>query len=185
MVRAISPCRLGQKRRETSLSPRTTVTVTRLFVTRAQLARSIGEDWSARREPSALKPGLRSRADGLRTAPGRAGAAARQALDQPETPRRLWACREGAPVPSQGRRIMGGLRDCAGPGKRTPRRGVVLGYAPKMTRSITIALEDLGLEDLGLERVCLPGSKRYSVSEQVDVVPLAALAESGQLFGAD
>ena len=51
--------------------------------------------------------------------------------------------------------------------------------APKLTPSIRIALEDLGLERVA---VIYPGSKRYSLSERVEVVPLAALVEPGRLF---
>lgn len=53
--------------------------------------------------------------------------------------------------------------------------------APRMTPSIRIALEDLGLERVA---VIYPGVKRYSLSAQVEVVPLATLAEPGRLFGA-
>ena len=52
--------------------------------------------------------------------------------------------------------------------------------APKLTPSIRIALEDLGLERVA---VVYPGAKRYPLSEQVEVVPLATLAEPGRLFG--
>jgi len=51
--------------------------------------------------------------------------------------------------------------------------------APKLTPSIRIALEDLGLERVA---VVYPGTKRYAVNERVEVVPLATLAEPGQLF---
>lgn len=53
--------------------------------------------------------------------------------------------------------------------------------APKMTRSIRTALEDLGLERVA---IVYPGTKRYPLSDQVDVVPLKTLSEPGQLFGA-
>jgi hypothetical protein len=52
--------------------------------------------------------------------------------------------------------------------------------APTLTPSIRIALEDLGLERLA---VIYPGAKRYPLSEQVEVVPLATLAAPGRLFG--
>ena len=52
--------------------------------------------------------------------------------------------------------------------------------APKLTPSMRIALEDLGLERVA---VVYPGAKRYPLSEQVEVVPLATLAEPGRLFG--
>jgi len=52
--------------------------------------------------------------------------------------------------------------------------------APKLTPSIRIAIEDLGLERVA---VIYPGSKRYALSDRVEVVPLATLAEPGQVFG--
>lgn len=52
--------------------------------------------------------------------------------------------------------------------------------APKLTPSIRIAIEDLGLERVA---VIYPGLKRYALSDRVEVVPLAALAEPGQVFG--
>jgi predicted AAA+ superfamily ATPase len=52
--------------------------------------------------------------------------------------------------------------------------------APKMTPSMRIALEDLGLERIV---VVHPGEKRYGLHDQVEVVPLDALAEQGGLFG--
>jgi len=52
--------------------------------------------------------------------------------------------------------------------------------APKLTPSMRIALEDLGLERLA---VVYPGAQRYPLSEQVEVVPLATLAQPGRLFG--
>lgn len=51
---------------------------------------------------------------------------------------------------------------------------------PRLTPSIHIALEDLGLERVA---VVYPGSKRYPLGEQVEVVPLTTLAEPGRLFG--
>ena len=52
--------------------------------------------------------------------------------------------------------------------------------APKLTPSIRIALEDLGLERVA---VVYPGATRYALSERVEAVPLATLAEPGRLFG--
>lgn len=52
--------------------------------------------------------------------------------------------------------------------------------APKLTPSIRIALQDLGLERVA---VVYPGAQRYPLTEQVEAVPLAALAEPGRLFG--
>lgn len=48
--------------------------------------------------------------------------------------------------------------------------------APVLTRSMRIALEDLKLEHLA---VLYPGTQRYSLSDQVTVVPLAVLASGG------
>jgi hypothetical protein len=52
--------------------------------------------------------------------------------------------------------------------------------APKLTRSMRTALEDLGLERMA---VVVPGAKRYPLGERVEAVPLATLAEPGRLFG--
>jgi hypothetical protein len=52
--------------------------------------------------------------------------------------------------------------------------------APRMTPSIRIALEDLDLERVA---VVYPGTKRYRLDDRVEAVPLAMLAEPGQLFG--
>lgn len=52
--------------------------------------------------------------------------------------------------------------------------------APSITPSIRIALEDLGLERVA---ILYPGSKRYSLSDRIEIVPLHALAEPGSLFG--
>lgn len=51
--------------------------------------------------------------------------------------------------------------------------------APKLTRSMRIALDDLGLERIA---VLYPGDRRYPLAENVDVVPLEQLAEPGRLF---
>ena len=48
--------------------------------------------------------------------------------------------------------------------------------APRLTRSMRIALEDLKLEHLV---VLYPGSQRYALSDTITVVPLAAVAEGG------
>lgn len=47
--------------------------------------------------------------------------------------------------------------------------------APKLTPSIRTALEDLGLERVA---VIYPGTKRYRLSDRVEVIPLASLADS-------
>lgn len=51
--------------------------------------------------------------------------------------------------------------------------------APRMTPSIRVALEDLGLERIA---VVYPGTRRYTLADRVEVVPLANLAEPGGLF---
>lgn len=51
--------------------------------------------------------------------------------------------------------------------------------APRMTPSIRIALEDLGLEQIA---VVYPGTRRYTLADRVQAVPLSALAEPGRLF---
>lgn len=51
--------------------------------------------------------------------------------------------------------------------------------APRMTRSLRIALEDLRLERI---IVVYPGTKRYSIAERVEVVPLAAIADGDPLL---
>jgi len=52
--------------------------------------------------------------------------------------------------------------------------------APKMTRSIRIALEDLALEEVV---VVYPGDRPYPLAENVRVVPLESLADGTPLFG--
>jgi predicted AAA+ superfamily ATPase len=52
--------------------------------------------------------------------------------------------------------------------------------APRRTRSIAIAISDLGLERVAIIH---PGVKRYPVSEEVEAVPLSALSAPGTLFG--
>lgn len=65
------------------------------------------------------------------------------------------------------------------------RRGKLFGVeckrvdAPRLTPSIRIALADLGLERVA---VVYPGSKRYTIADRVEAVPLATLAIPGQLF---
>lgn len=53
--------------------------------------------------------------------------------------------------------------------------------APGLTRSLRAAVDDLSLE-----RACViyPGSRRYPLSERVEVVPLAELGVRGSLFKA-
>ncbi len=51
--------------------------------------------------------------------------------------------------------------------------------APKLTPSIRIALEDLELQKVA---VLYPGTRRYSLSAQVDAVPLRTLAEDSSIF---
>ena len=67
------------------------------------------------------------------------------------------------------------------------RDGALLGVeckrtdTPRMTRSIRIALEDLGLERIV---VLYPGTKRFALAKQVDAVPFQALASGTSVFGA-
>lgn len=51
--------------------------------------------------------------------------------------------------------------------------------APRLTRSIRIAIDDLGLDRVA---VVYPGAKRYALGGKVEAVPLAALATPGSLF---
>ena len=51
--------------------------------------------------------------------------------------------------------------------------------APRITPSIRIAVADLGLERVA---VVYPGTTRYPLSDRVEAVPLATLAEPGLLF---
>jgi predicted AAA+ superfamily ATPase len=82
----------------------------------------------------------------------------------------FWATHQGAEIDLMLQR--GGVRlgvEC----KRTD--------APTVTRSIRIALEDLGLERVA---IIYPGTKRYPLANDVEVVPLAELGERpGELFG--
>lgn len=50
---------------------------------------------------------------------------------------------------------------------------------PRLTRSIGIALEDLGLKRVA---VVHPGVKRFALSEHVEAVPLSVLSGSGSIF---
>jgi len=52
--------------------------------------------------------------------------------------------------------------------------------APRLTRSMRIALEDLRLERL---TVLYPGTQSYELAEKVQVVPLSTLAAGGQEIG--
>jgi len=51
--------------------------------------------------------------------------------------------------------------------------------APRMTRSIRIALDDLGLERVA---VVYPGQRRYLPADGVEAVPVAQLAQPGRMF---
>jgi predicted AAA+ superfamily ATPase len=51
--------------------------------------------------------------------------------------------------------------------------------APRLTPSIRTAIEDLGLERVA---VVYPGSRRFTLAERVEAVPLATLAGPGKLF---
>lgn len=53
--------------------------------------------------------------------------------------------------------------------------------APRMTPSLSIATADLGLQR---SVVLYPGARRYPLSETVEAVPLAALADPGGIFEA-
>lgn len=53
--------------------------------------------------------------------------------------------------------------------------------APRLTPSVRIALSDLGLDRVA---IVYPGARRYALADQVEAVPLAALAEPGSLFPA-
>jgi predicted AAA+ superfamily ATPase len=52
--------------------------------------------------------------------------------------------------------------------------------APEVTRSMHIALQDLGLEHLW---VLYPGNQNYAVQERISVWPLQELNNLGQLIG--
>ncbi|HRQ64369.1 MAG TPA: hypothetical protein PKZ76_05790 [Xanthomonadaceae bacterium] len=52
--------------------------------------------------------------------------------------------------------------------------------APRMTPSLRIAREDLGLKGIA---ILYPGTRRFTLSETVQAVPLAEFAAHGRLFG--
>lgn len=52
--------------------------------------------------------------------------------------------------------------------------------APRATKSVRIATEDLGLDRVA---VVYPGEKRYPLADRVEAVPLSELAQRGGLFG--
>lgn len=54
--------------------------------------------------------------------------------------------------------------------------------APRMTKSISTALEDLDLDRVA---IVYPGEKRYPLADEVEAVPVAELAAPGRLFAAD
>jgi predicted AAA+ superfamily ATPase len=51
--------------------------------------------------------------------------------------------------------------------------------APGLTRSIRIALDDLGLERVA---VIYPGTKRYPLADKVEAVPLQVLGSGDRIF---
>jgi predicted AAA+ superfamily ATPase len=65
------------------------------------------------------------------------------------------------------------------------REGQLLGVeckradAPRMTPSIRTAIADLGLDRVA---IIYPGSRRYTLSDRVDVVPLSELGHPAKLF---
>jgi hypothetical protein len=80
----------------------------------------------------------------------------------------FWATHQGAEVDlilRRGERLFG--VEC----KRTD--------APRLTPSMKIALSDLGLERIA---AIYPGSRRYSLTNQVEAVPVATLGQGGRLF---
>ncbi len=80
----------------------------------------------------------------------------------------FWATHQGAEIDlilRRGDRLLG--VEC----KRTD--------APRTTPSIRIAMEDLGLERVA---VLYPGTKRYPLSDRLEVVPLKTLGQGGDLF---
>ena len=52
--------------------------------------------------------------------------------------------------------------------------------APRMTKSITIALNDLNLAGIA---VVYPGSKRFPIADRVEAVPLRSIGEGIEIFG--
>ena len=89
-------------------------------------------------------------------------------LAEPHDESYFWATHQGAEIDlilRRGDRLLG--VEC----KRAD--------SPRITRSIQIALDDLGLERLA---VVYPGSKRYPLSERVETVPVAELGRGMNLF---
>jgi predicted AAA+ superfamily ATPase len=83
----------------------------------------------------------------------------------------FWGTHQGAEIDlilSRGGRLLG--VEC----KRTD--------APRMTKSIGVALADLDLDRVA---VVYPGERRYPLAERVEAVPVSALAEREGLFGED
>jgi predicted AAA+ superfamily ATPase len=52
--------------------------------------------------------------------------------------------------------------------------------APRMTKSVGVALADLDLDRVA---IVYPGDRRYSLADRVEAVPVSELAEHGRLFG--
>lgn len=91
-------------------------------------------------------------------------------LTEPHDEAYFWATHQGAEIDlllRRGDRLLG--VEC----KRAD--------APRMTKSIRIAREDLGLDRVA---VVYPGVKRYPLADDVEVVPLSTLAQPGRLFDA-
>jgi uncharacterized protein len=88
---------------------------------------------------------------------------------EPHDERFFWATHQGAEIDLILRRgdALYGI-EC----KRTDQ--------PRITPSIRVALDDLGLHRVA---VIYPGSKRFPLSEQVEAVPLEALAQGASVFG--
>jgi len=51
--------------------------------------------------------------------------------------------------------------------------------APRATRSMRVALSELGLERIA---VLYPGARRYPLADRIEAVPLSTLAQPGQVF---
>lgn len=89
-------------------------------------------------------------------------------MAEPHDEAYFWATHQGAEIDlilRRGDRLLG--VEC----KRTD--------APRLTLSMRNALADLGLERIA---VIYPGNRRYSLADQVEVLPLAELSGDGQLF---
>ena len=52
--------------------------------------------------------------------------------------------------------------------------------APRITRSMRIAIEDLALERIA---ILYPGERRYALSDEIEVIPLADLEHEGSVLG--